>query len=336
MSRKLKIKTGFAITSTNSLSLEDAREALFNALLARRYRQPFQLRIDDKLDSHQQTEVLTAEEPKAIKELRWLGLDWDEGPGVGGDHSPYFRSQRSAIYAAFYVKLIDMGLAFPCFCTEKELAVVREAQLEAGIEPHYAGGCHRLNREGRQKKVDLGLSAVLRFKAEAGRECHFEDLILGPQECKADEVGAFVIRSHDGVPDRLFTTAIDDALGGITHKFRSFQKMDELPAQIMLLDSLGLPHPAYGHLPALLPDEGARGSDHDLTGVTLAMLREGGYQPLAILNWLARLGHSYDSAEVLGLDELSTGFHLSKLAHEPVFFDRRELNGWQSRAEVLF
>ncbi len=325
MKKKIRIRTGFATSSLQGIRLDEARIALFNMLLARRYRQPFILRIEDSLDGKQ-----PANTDGVLDELRWLGLEWDEGPDIGGEHGPYLRSRRSAVYAAFYVKLIEMEVAFPCFCTERELETVYKAQLDSGIQPHYAGGCNRLNRQGRQKKIDQGHKAVLRVQPPPGWTCHYDDLVLGERECQAEEVGAFVVRRSNGEAEMLFTRAIDDSLDGISHRFRAYHERDDLPAQLALLQVLGMPMPVYGHLPMVLGD--TRDERQDLTTCTLSQLREAGYHPAAVINYLARLGHSYSGDQLLSVGELAREFHLSKLSREAVFHNHQQLDSWQQLA----
>ncbi len=319
MKEKLRVRTAIVLRTTTGVSLEAARLALFNALLARRYDQPLVLRIDNPMDDDGAgTEAM-------LDDLRWLGVEWTAGPDVGGEHAPYLRSHRSSIYAAFYVKLIEMGRAYPCFCTERELEAMRRAQIASGITPHYAGGCNRLNRQGRQHRIDKGLPAVLRFAIRRDWRCHYDDLLLGQYHCGPDEVGDFVIRGRNGDAQRVFTTTVDDALFGVTHRFRGIDERQQVPQQLALADALGLPLPLYGHLPRLLP----AASEQD--GLpTLTSLRRAGYRPEAVLNHLARLGHRYDSELVLDFDELARQFRLSRLCEEPVFHRRERLDAWQA------
>lgn len=323
MKQPLRIRTAIVLNATDEIPLESARLAVFNALLARRYRQPLLLRIDNAMESEPDDEIALL-----LDDLRWLGLDWEEGPDVGGEYEPYVRSGRSAIYAAFYVKLIELGRAYPCFCNWRELETMRQAQLDSGIPPHYAGGCNRLNRLGRQRKIDQGLPAALRFEVGGMLSGDVEDLLLGQYHCRLDEVGDFIIRSHNGISRRVFTTTVDDALMRITHRFRGWDELQKLPRQRALAETLGLPLPAYGHLPRLLPDPDA--PDGRLP--TLGELRCRGYRPEAVLNHLARLGHRYDSDRLLDVDELARRFRISRMTQEPVFHRQAQLDRWQRMA----
>ena len=323
---KVQIKTGVVLRMVGEIPLDAARLAVLNALLARRYGCPFLLRIDDDMGS-EAGDALTAQ----LDDLRWLGLRWDEGPDIGGEHEPYVRSGRSAIYAAFYVKLIEMGRAYPCFCTPQELAVVKQSQLASGITPRYAGGCNRLNRTGRERKINKGLPAALRFEVNREFDCRYDDLLFGEYRCRHDEVGDFVIRGHDGKARHVFTTTIDDALSGITHRFRVLDELDALPAQLALAETLRLPTPVYGHLPLMLADP----ASGDGRMPSLGELRRQGYRPEAVLNYLARLGHRHDSAELLGFDALAKGFHVSRLSREAVFHRQSALDHWQRKATAM-
>jgi len=233
-------------------------------------------------------------------DLRWLGLEWQEGEGVGGAHGPYRQSQRNALYERYYAQLEQAGLAYPCFCSPEELAVSRKARLNAGQPPRYSGKCARLEEHERQLLLEKGLKPTLRFRVPGGRTIEFEDLVRGIQRYKSDEVGDFIIRRADGTPAFFFANAIDDSLMGVTHVLRGEDHLANTPRQLLLLEALRLPAPRYGHISLI-----TGGDDSPLSkrhgSLSVASLREAGFLPGAIVNFLARMGHYYGHDHFLDL-----------------------------------
>lgn len=307
----------------------NARTALFNALMGHKRGAQFLLRIEDT-----DTERSEQQYVDALKEdLHWLGLDWQEGPDVGGPHAPYFQSQRGEIYDKYYQELIDKGLAYPCFCTQQELELMRKAQAQAGLPPRYDGRCSRFNPEQVEKKLAEGVPHTLRFKVPKGEEVVFEDAIKGCQRFKTDDIGDFIIRKVDGSAAFFFSNAIDDALMDVTHVIRGEDHLTNTPRQILLLQALGLPVPAYAHMSMIVGADGSPLSKRHGSR-SIRQLRQEGFLPEALSNYMARLGHTYKEADnqLLNHQQLAEGFELSQCGTAPSRYDENQLLFWQKEA----
>ncbi|WP_290648038.1 glutamate--tRNA ligase [Aquisalimonas sp.] len=322
-----RTRTRFAPSPTGLLHLGNLRTALFNALLARRDGGDFVLRIEDT-----DVQRLHPESVQRLGEdLRWLGLEWQEGPEVEGSHGPYVQSARQAIYADYYVQLEAADLAYPCFCTEQELERSRRAQRVAGKAPRYAGTCAHLSMAERQARLDRGLQPTLRFRVPRGRSIAFEDRVRGVQRFATDDIGDFIIRRASSAPAFFFSNAVDDALMDITHVLRGEDHLTNTPRQLLLLEALGLDAPSYGHISMIVGDDGAPLSKRNGSR-SVGELREAGFLPEAVLNHLARLGHAFEDNTLLGLDRLANGFALERLGRAPARFDAGQLTHWQREA----
>ena len=321
------LKTRFAPSPTGLLHLGNVRTALFNYLLARRENGVFLLRIEDTdaMRGHEKyTEALQAD-------LRWLGLVWSEGPAVGGALGPYLQSERSAIYQRYFAELEANGLAYPCFCSEHELNIARKTALAAGRPPRYSGKCRQLAPEERLARFAAGTPATLRFHVEDGGRVEFEDGVRGSQVFETSEIGDFIIRRSDGTPAFFFCNAIDDALMEVTLVVRGEDHLTNTPRQILLLQALGLPLPAYAHIALVVGADGAPLSKR--TGSrSVQELREAGFLARAVNNYLARLGHTYENNQLLGLDALAAEFSARRLHRAPARFDEQPLHHWQHEA----
>ena len=267
----------------------NARTALFCALLATRDQGAFILRIEDT-DAARSEPGLRRSQLR--EDLAWLGLHWQEGPDVGGAKGPYRQSERGAIYADYLQQLADKGEVYPCFCTAVELEMARKAQLAAGQPPRYAGTCARLGTAEIEARLAKGLKPALRFRVPEQGETVFEDLVRGRQVFAHRDIGDFIIRRADGSPAFFFSNALDDALMGITHVLRGEDHLANTPRQLLLLAALGLPAPRYAHLSLIVGQGGAPLSKRE-GGGSLRELRAEGLLPEALLNYLARLGHTY-------------------------------------------
>jgi glutamyl-tRNA synthetase len=321
------LKTRFAPSPTGHLHLGNLRTALFSALLARREGGVFLLRIEDTDAERSREEHVEA----LMEDLRWLGLDWQEGPQVGGPNGPYTQSERSHIYGSGYDRLESAGLAYPCFCSEASLKLSRKAQLAAGQPPRYPGTCAHLSDGEVQARLGQGLKPTLRFRVPAGRRIRFQDLVRGEQGFDTDTIGDFIIRRSDGSPSFFFSNAVDDAMMGVTHVLRGEDHLANTPRQIMLMEALDLPVPQYGHISLILGDDGGPLSKR-LGALSLRELHARGYLPLALLNHLARLGHSYEADGLMDLDALARGFELTRLGRAPARHDPVQLDHWQHQA----
>lgn len=314
------IKTRFAPSPTGLMHFGNVRTALFNYLFARRLAGHFLLRIEDTDTSRSESQYRDA----ILNDLKWLGLEWQEGP--------YYQSERQAIYNKYYQVLEEKGLIYPCFCTENELAITRKLQLAAHQPPRYPGTCRRLTPEQITAKQSKGISFTLRFKIPGeGEVIEFKDLIKGEQRFEASHIGDFIIRRGDGSASFMFCNAVDDALMGITHALRGDDHLTNTPRQILILRALGLSIPHYGHFPTILgPD--SRPLSKRNGSRSIQELREAGYLPLGILNYLARLGHYDADVNLKDLEALSQSFDLMHISQAAAHFDLQQLNFWQKEA----
>ncbi|MEJ2480664.1 MAG: glutamate--tRNA ligase [Acidihalobacter sp.] len=324
---EMPVKTRFAPSPTGNLHLGNLRTALFSALHARSAGGCFLLRIEDTDAERSRTEFTD----RLQDDLRWLGLEWQEGPGVGGAAGPYHQSERAAIYADHYGRLLDRNLAYPCFCTQEQLAAARASQRAAGKPPRYPGTCAHLSRDEVEARTRAGEPHTLRFRVPQSETVTFEDLARGPQAFDSSDIGDFVIRRTDGTPAFFFCNAVDDALMGVTHVWRGEDHISNTPRQLLLLRALDLREPRYGHLALIVGEDGAPLSKrHGAT--SLAELRERGYLAAGLNNYLARLGHSYADDGLLDMASLAEGFDPARLGRAAARFDFAQLDHWQRLA----
>jgi glutamyl-tRNA synthetase len=319
--------TRFAPSPTGRLHIGNARTALFNALLARHSGGDMILRIEDT--DVERSDV--AHEAELVNDLRWLGIHWQQGPDCGGEHGPYRQSERTELYAKYYAELEEKHLAYPCFCSPDQLKFSRKAQLAAGQPPRYAGTCAGLKKDEIDARLAKGEKPTLRFRVPKDALVVFDDLVHGRQEYRSGDIGDFIIRRADGTPSFFFSNAIDDALMNVTHALRGEDHLGNTPRQQMLLEALKLRVPGYGHF-ALVQDSDGGPLSKRLGSLGIADLRGEGYLPLAVANYLARLGHSYAEERFRDFDELATDFDPSHFGRAPAKYDPAQLNYWQKQA----
>lgn len=321
-------KTRFAPSPTGEIHLGNARTAFFNALLARRDGGVFLLRIEDTDADRSKPIYVDA----LMADLRWLGMDWQEGPEVGGEHDPYHQAERGELYSVYYQRLEEAGRVYPCFCSEQKLKLSRKAQRSAGQPPRYAGTCAHLSPDEVQANLARGLQPTLRFRVAKGEAIEFDDLVRGRQSFRTDDIGDFIIRRADGSPAFFFSNAIDDSLMEVSHVLRGEDHLTNTPRQLMILEALGLPAPSYGHISLIVGEDGSPLSKRH-GSKSVREMRDMGYLPDAIGNYLARTGHTY--AEESGyqeLTELAAGFELTRLGRAPARHDPAQLLHWQKEA----
>lgn len=316
-------KTRFAPSPTGFMHFGNARTALFNVLYAAHLKGVCLLRIEDTDKVRSEDRYTQA----IIQDLAWLGLPW-KGEADG---QPVHQSNRDAIYEEYYNNLIAQGRAYLCFCTEQELAISRKVQLTRGQPPRYAGTCRHLTDAQREEKIKKGVKPALRFLVESGKTVQFEDVVRGPQSFLSDDIGDFIIRRGDGSAAFFFCNAIDDALMGVTHALRGEDHLSNTPRQIMILNAVGLRAPQYGHFPTILGQDGAPLSKRNGSR-SMQTLREEGYHPKGVLNYMARLGHYYADNSLMDVTALGANFGLSHISHAPAHFDEVQLNFWQKEA----
>ncbi|HYE35287.1 glutamate--tRNA ligase [Methylocaldum sp.] len=313
-------KTRFAPSPTGLMHLGNARTALFSALFGDR----FLLRIEDTDQERSRSEFVD----ELMGDLRWLGLNWDEGPETAEPNEQYFQSRRGVVYQRYYEELEQQGRAYFCFCSQRELEISRKVQMSSGRPPRYSGKCANLSSAEISRNLQEGLEPTLRFRVPKNETVEFEDLVRGSQKFATDDIGDFIIRRADGSAAFFFCNAIDDALMGVTHVVRGEDHLANTPRQMMILAALNLPIPQYAHISLILGDDGAPLSKRNGSR-SLNQLREEGYFPVALLNMLARLGHHYESDEIMDLPTLKARFDLSHLGKSPARFDITHLDHWQ-------
>ena len=319
--------TRFAPSPTGSLHLGNARTALFSHLWARKTGGRFILRIEDTDAGRSQPQFLE----ELIAQLRRLGLDWDEGPDIGGASAPYTQAERGPFYAGLYERLEADGRAYPCYCTPEELELSRKLQQMAGRPPRYAGTCRHLSGPERAARAARGLRPSLRFAVPENAVIEFEDVVHGPQRSASAGIGDFIIRREDGTAAFFFCNAVDDSAMGITVVLRGDDHLTNTPRQLLVLAALAMRRPAYGHVGLLTGADGAPLSKRH-GAASVQEFRERGYLRGALLNHLFRLGHAADVDGWLAPAEMPAHFRPAHLGRAPARFDEAQLIHWQKQA----
>src|SRR5512144_3261313 len=291
-----KPRLRFAPSPTGYLHIGGARTALFNWLWARRTGGTFVLRIEDT-----DQERSTKEAEAAIFDaMRWLGLDWDEGPEAGGPHGPYFQMQRLDLYREYAEKLVREGKAYACYCTKEELDVLRKQAEAEKRQFKYPGTC-------REKPYDRSRRHVIRIRMPETGATVYDDLVKGPISTPHETLQDEVILRADGVPLYNFGALVDD-------------RVNPTARQILMYPALGAPVPVFAHLPMILGSDKARLSKrHGATSVTA--YRDMGYLPGAVVNYLARLGWSHGDDEIFSLEQLVELFDFKDVGQAAAVFD---------------
>lgn len=322
-----KIRTRFSPSPTGMIHIGNARAALFSALFAKKHNGTFILRIED-------TDAIRSEDrfvESLQEDLHWLGVYWQEGPTVDGPYGPYWQSMRQDIYAKYYTILEQQKLIYPCFCTDQELNVARKIQLSRGHAPRYSGTCLKLSDEQIEQRIANGDKPAWRFKVPVDSAIEFEDTVKGLQSFQSNDIGDFIVRRADGTSPFLFCNAIDDAEMKVSHVLRGEDHLANTPRQILILKTLGLHTPLYGHLSLIVGDDGAPLSKRH-GSFSLNQFHDQGFLNNAIMNYLSRLGHTCDTQELLSFDHLAEHFNLEKLSVSPARFDVSQLMFWQKTA----
>ena len=323
------IRVRFAPSPTGLLHIGGARTALFNWLFARHESGSFIVRIEDTDLDRSSADL----EQGLLEDLRWLGLEWDEGPGRDGGHGPYRQSERTEIYRDYAKMLVEAGKAYPCFCTDDELTAKREAARAEGRPPQYDGTCRGLGEEDRQKKRDAGLPESVRFLVEGDEIRTVEDMARGTVEFPPDMVGDFVIMRSNGMPTYNFAVAVDDGHMKITHVIRGAEHLSNTIRQLLVYEALDMPVPKFAHIPLILGSDRTKLSKrHGAPNIEAYQKR--GYPAEALVNYLAFLGWSTKGEdEILSVEDLVAEFELSRVSDSPSIFDEDKLN-WVSANHV--
>jgi nondiscriminating glutamyl-tRNA synthetase len=321
-----KPRVRFAPSPTGYLHVGGARTALFNWLFARREGGVMVLRIED-------TDLERSEarfETQLLEDLKWLGLDWDEGPDVGGPYAPYRQSDRLAIYREHAERLVREGKAYWCFCSQEELERDREQKLANQQPPIYSGKCRALDPAEAQRRRTSGEAAAIRLRIPE-HPIRFHDIVRGIVEFSNEVVSDPIILRSTGIPVYNYVVVVDDALMDITHVIRGDDHLSNTPKQVALYEALGWPVPEFAHLSTILGADRERLSKrHGATSI--ANFREMGVLPEALVNYLALLGWapSGGTREIFTPEELCKEFSLERVTPSAAVFDMEKLY-WLNR-----
>jgi nondiscriminating glutamyl-tRNA synthetase len=322
------VRVRFAPSPTGFLHVGNIRTALFNWLVARHLAGCFVLRIEDTDAERSKTEY----EDRLMEDLRWLGLEWDEGVDRGGAFGPYRQSDRYSIYRSYAQQLLEQDKAFYCFCSEDELEEIRQQQISAGETSRYSGKCRQLSAGEIIERRSTGASPSIRLRVRPGN-IGFTDLVYGRIDIDSAQISDPVIVRSDGSPTYNFSCVIDDVLMKISHVIRGEGHLSNTHRQMLIYEALGVPPPQFAHLSTVLGPDGQKLSKrHGATSVE--EFRQQGYLPEALANYLALLGWSpSDEVEVLSAAALIKQFDLTRVSKSPAIFDCAKLD-WMNRTYI--
>ncbi|MBI2050117.1 MAG: glutamate--tRNA ligase [Candidatus Staskawiczbacteria bacterium] len=317
-----KIRVRIAPSPTGPLHIGTARSALFNYLFAQKSKGIFVLRVEDT--DLERSDLKWTQD--IIEGLKWLGIEWQEGPDIDGKYGPYKQSQRMDIYEKYLKKLLEEDKAYYCFCPEDELEAMRQEQMARGESPHYNGKCANLSKKESEKFLAERKSFVIRFKIK-NKKVKFEDLIRGKVEFNTGLFGDIVIAKNLKAPFLYnFTVVVDDYEMQISHVIRGEDHISNTPKQILLQEALDFYRPAYAHLPLILaPDRTKLSKRHG--AFSIAEYKEQGYLPEALINFMVHLGwNSGTEKEIFVLSSLIKEFSLERVQKSGAIFNIKKLD----------
>jgi glutamyl-tRNA synthetase len=316
-----RVRVRIAPAPTGYLHIGTARTALFNYLFAKKYQGSFILRIEDTDIERSRPEY----EKDIIENLKWLGIEWSEGPDIGGEYGPYRQSQRLEIYSKYLEKLLAEDKAYYCFCSEEELEAQRQYQMSIGQIPRYSGKCAGLSKEEVKKYLAEGKPSIIRFRVVA-KKVEFNDLIRGKIEFDTSLMGDIAIAKNLTTPLYNFAVVIDDFEMKISHVIRGEDHISNTPKQILIQEALGFPRPEYAHLPLILgPDRAKLSKRHG--AVAVAEYKKAGYLPEALINFMAFLGWNPGTErEIYSMSSLIKEFSLERIQKGGAIFNQKRLD----------
>ena len=316
------VRVRFAPSPTGYLHVGGARTALFTWLFARQHNGAFILRIEDTDRKRYEPEAVG----NILESLRWLGLEWDEGPEVGGDYGPYFQSQRLDIYQKYAQQLMDNGHAYRCYCSPERLVLMREEQRRRGESIGYDRHCRFLTAKERDEYEAQGIVPVVRLKVPLEGQTSFHDVLHGDITVDNASLDDLVLLKSDGYPTYHLGNVVDDTLMQITHIMRADEWLPSVPKHVLLYDAFGWAIPIYAHLPIILSPTGKGKLSKRHGGVAVREFRQEGYLPEAMVNFLARVGWAYDDkTEFFTRQELIEKFSLEGVNKSPATFSYDKL-----------
>lgn len=322
-----EVRVRFAPSPTGYLHVGGARSALFNYLFAKKNNGKFILRIEDTDQARSTEESLKM----MIQDLKWLGLNWDEGPHPEtlldmGDFGPYKQSVRQDIYQKVALELLEAGKAYYCFMTDEELEAAREKLKAQGLQPHVESPYENMSLSDAREKIKQGEKAVVRFKTRhLKKDFILQDLIRGEVKFPSDMVGDFVLLRSDGMPVYNFCCVVDDHMMKMSHVLRAEEHLPNTLRQMMIYEGMGWATPQFGHISLVLDDDRQKLSKRK-GAVACDQFKTDGYLPEAMVNYLALLGWSHpEQKEILSLDEMCANFTLDRVNPSGAIFDRVKL-----------
>ena len=323
------VRVRFAPSPTGRPHVGNIRTAIFDYLMARHTGGSFILRIEDT----DMTRKVEGAVEYMMDALKWIGLDWDEGPDVGGDYGPYYQSQRLHLYTEAAARLIEQGDAYRCYCSPEDLEAMRKEQLAGNKATGYDRRCRDLTDSDRAAKEAAGIVPVIRFKVPLQGRTDFTDLIYGDISVEHSTIDDFVILKSDGYPTYHLANVVDDHAMEITHVIRAEDWISSTPRHILLYKSLGYEPPAFIHHPLIVgPDRAKLSKRHG--SVSILDYREQGYLPETMLNFLSLIGWSLDDkTEIMSRRELIDYFSLDRIGRTGAVFNRDKLD-WMNGAYI--
>ena len=317
-----RVRVRIAPSPTGYFHVGSARTALFNWLFARHHGGQFIVRVEDTDRTRYNAEAVS----DMVASLRWLGLDWDEGPEVGGDYGPYLQSERLELYHRYAEQLVTEGHAYRCYCSSERLAALREQQMAQKTSVGYDRHCRNLTAAQRAEYEAEGITPVIRLKVPMEGETSFHDVLYGSITVKNETLDDLILLKSDGFPTYHLGVVVDDVLMEISHIMRGDEWLPSVPKHILIYNAFGWEPPIFAHLPLILAPEGKGKLSKRHGGVEIRYFRDQGYLPEAMVNYLARVGWSYDDkTEIFTRDELVRYFDLSGINNSPARFSYQRL-----------
>jgi len=316
------VRTRFAPSPTGAPHVGNMRSALFAWLFARNHGGVFIVRIED-------TDVVRKVEGavEAILDgLRWLGLDWDEGPDVGGKYGPYIQSQRLELYHQAVQRLVSQGDAYYCYCSPQRLEEMRAEQVRRKHPPGYDRHCRDLTQEERAEKEAEGIIPVVRFKMPLEEQTRFNDLVWGEVKFENSTLDDLILLKSDGYPTYNLANVVDDHAMEISHVIRAEEFVSTTPHHVLLYQALGYEPPRFAHLPRVLGSDRSKLSKRH-GAVSINEFHQQGYLPEAMMNFLALLGWSLDDkTEIMSKQQIIEHFSLDRVSKTAAVFNHEKLN----------
>ncbi|HHV45623.1 MAG TPA: glutamate--tRNA ligase [Tissierellia bacterium] len=317
-----KVRVRFAPSPTGYLHIGGARTALFNYFFAKRYGGKFILRIEDTDRERLKEDSVS----QIISSLKWLGIEWDEGPEIGGEFGPYFQSERLELYRKEAQRLVDEGKAYYCFCTEEEIAKEREEQKALKVPYRYSGRCSTLSKEEVEENIKMGKPYVIRIRIPREGNTVVEDLIRGTVNFDNSQLDDYIIIKSNNMPTYNFACVVDDHFMKISHVIRAEEHLSNTPKQVLMYEALGYEIPKFAHISMILaPDRSKLSKRHGATSVE--EFKEQGYLKEAIVNYLTLLGWAPGGdEEIFSVEDTVKKFSLDNVSKTAAIYDVNKLS----------